>query len=158
MFAILSLLTSAAVAAPTAATLAADRAAHQLVLTTHAEGAQIYQCKPGPDGVLRWSFREPVAALMADGRTIGRHYGGPHWALDDGSLVHGKVAITAPGATGADVALLKLAVIDNSGLGALAQVTVVYRANTRGGNLAGSCPTAGALQAVAYSADYTFAK
>lgn len=158
MLAILSLVVGAAIAAPTAATIAADRAARETVLTAHAEGAQIYQCKPGPDGALVWSFREPIAVLMVDGRTIGRHYAGPHWVLDDGSLIQGRMVISAPGASGADVALLKLAVIDNNGLGALNRTTLVYRVNTHGGNLAGACPTAGMLRAVAYTAEYVFAK
>jgi hypothetical protein len=31
------------------------------VITLHAEGAQIYECKPGSDGKLAWAFREPIA-------------------------------------------------------------------------------------------------
>jgi len=152
MFSLLVLLAGAT------ATPDADLARHAMVLTAHAEGAQIYQCKPGEDGVLRWSFREPIASLMVDGKSIGHHYGGPHWALADGSFVRGTVVTTAPGATAADVPLLELALSENSGQGALATATLVYRLHTRGGVLAGACPTAGALQPVAYSADYVFAK
>jgi hypothetical protein len=49
-----------------------------VVLSTHAEGAQVYECKAGPDGKLSWLFREPIATLMADGKTVGRHYAGPN--------------------------------------------------------------------------------
>ncbi|MBN4669206.1 DUF3455 domain-containing protein, partial [Pandoraea nosoerga] len=31
------------------------------VLSVHAEGVQVYECKPVTDGKLAWSFREPVA-------------------------------------------------------------------------------------------------
>jgi Protein of unknown function (DUF3455) len=47
-----------------------------VMLTVHAEGAQIYECKVN-SGKLVWQFREPIAALIADGKTVGRHYAGP---------------------------------------------------------------------------------
>ena len=31
----------------------------EIVATFRAEGAQIYECKPGNDGKLAWVFREP---------------------------------------------------------------------------------------------------
>jgi hypothetical protein len=31
-----------------------------------------------PDGKLSWAVREPIATLTADGKTVGRHYAGPH--------------------------------------------------------------------------------
>jgi hypothetical protein len=37
-----------------------------LVATFHAEGAQIYECKPGNEGKLAWVFREPIATLLLD--------------------------------------------------------------------------------------------
>src|SRR6516162_4546286 len=46
------------------------------ILTLHAEGAQIYKCKAGSDGRLAWTFREPIASLMIEGRTVGRHFAG----------------------------------------------------------------------------------
>src|SRR4029450_9809492 len=30
------------------------------VITLHAEGAQVYECRAGNDGKLAWAFREPV--------------------------------------------------------------------------------------------------
>ncbi|MGA9955493.1 MAG: DUF3455 domain-containing protein, partial [Bradyrhizobium sp.] len=47
-----------------------------VVLTAHAEGAQVYECKAGTDGKLAWVFREPIATLLVDGKTVGRHYAG----------------------------------------------------------------------------------
>ncbi len=60
------------------------------IITLHAVGAQIYQCKAGSDGKLAWAFREPIATLIADGQTVGRHYAGPIWEHADGSAVTGK--------------------------------------------------------------------
>jgi len=136
-----------------AAIAAADATA---VAIFHAEGAQIYECKSGGDGKLAWVFREPIAALMRDGRTTGRHYAGPTWEDADGSAVVGKVAASAPGATADDIAWLKLDVTGRRGSGALADVDTVQRINTRGGALHGACEAAGALRSVAYSADYVF--
>ncbi|MFO1100481.1 MAG: DUF3455 domain-containing protein [Xanthobacteraceae bacterium] len=35
-----------------------------VVLKLHGVGAQLYECKAGPEGKLVWTFREPVASLM----------------------------------------------------------------------------------------------
>ena len=126
------------------------------VVTLHAAGAQIYDCKPGKDGKLNWVFREPVATLILDGKTVGRHYAGPTWEHVDGSAVTGKVAATAPAATTNDVPWLKLDVVGRRGNGTLADVTTVQRINTNGGVLAGACDQAGGLRSVPYSADYVF--
>src|SRR3954471_6135421 len=90
-----------------------------VVLSVHAEGAQVYECKAGTDGKLAWAFREPIATLLSDGKTIGRHYAGPNWEHMDGSAVVGKVSGNAPGATPKDIPLLKLDVVASRGSGAL---------------------------------------
>src|SRR5215207_4530526 len=95
------------------------------VLTVHAEGAQVYECKAGADGKLAWAFREPIATLLADGKTIGRHYAGPNWEHADGSAVVGKAVGNAPGATANDIPWLKLEVTSRRGSGVLAAVTTV---------------------------------
>jgi Protein of unknown function (DUF3455) len=128
------------------------------VLSVHAEGAQVYECKAGTDGKLGWLFREPIATLMADGKTVGRHYAGPNWEDADGSAVTGKAIGNAPGATANDIAWLKLQVISQRGSGALTGVTTVQRINTEGGQLTGACDKAGATKAAPYSADYVFLK
>ena len=127
-----------------------------MVLSTHAEGAQIYDCKAGPDGKLAWAFREPIATLLADGKTIGRHYAGPSWEYSDGSAVTGKAAGNAPGASPNDIPWLKLEVVSRRGSGILSNVTTVQRINTSGGKLEGACDKAGAYRSVPYSADYVF--
>ena len=127
-----------------------------VVLSVHAEGAQVYECKAGTDGKLGWLFREPIATLMADGKTVGRHYAGPNWEDVDGSAVTAKAAGNAPGATASDIAWLKLEVIAHRGSGVLTGVTTVQRINTMGGQLAGACDKAGATKSAPYAADYVF--
>ena len=127
-----------------------------VVLSVHAEGAQVYDCKAGADGKLAWAFREPIATLMAEGKTIGRHYAGPNWEHVDGSAVVGKVSGNAPGAMANDIPWLKLDVISKRGSGVLTSVTTVQRINTAGGKLDGACDKAGATKSAPYSADYIF--
>jgi hypothetical protein len=127
-----------------------------VVLTVHAEGAQVYECKAGTDGRLTWAFREPIATLMADGKTVGRHYAGPNWEHSDGSAVVGKTIGNAPGATASDIPWLKLDVASRRGSGILSDVTTVQRINTKGGKLEGACDSAGSYRSAPYSADYVF--
>jgi hypothetical protein len=129
-----------------------------VVITLHAEGAQVYDCKAGTDGKLAWAFREPIATLSVDGKTVGRHYAGPNWEHIDGSAVVGKVIGNAPGAAADDIAWLKLQVVSSRGNGVLTGVTTVQRINTSGGNLKGACDKAGTFKSVSYSADYVFLK
>jgi hypothetical protein len=127
-----------------------------VVLTLHAEGAQVYECKAGADGKPIWSFREPIATLLADGKTVGRHYTGPNWEHSDGSAVAAKVAGNAPGAKANDIPWLKLEVTSRRGSGVLADVTTVQRINTKGGKHEGPCEAVGSFLNVPYSADYVF--
>ena len=128
-----------------------------VVLTLHAEGAQLYECKAGADGKLAWAFREPIATLLADdGKTVGRRYAGPTWEHSDGSAVVGKVSGSAPGATPNDITWLKLDVVSRRGNGILSAVTTVQRINTVGGKLDGACDKAGNSRSMPYAADYVF--
>jgi hypothetical protein len=129
-----------------------------LVATIHAQGAQVYECKADAAGKLAWQFREPIATLLEDGKTVGRHYAGPNWELADGSIVVGKVAGRAAGATAKDIPLLKLEVTSRRGNGRLADVATIQRLNTKGGAAEGGCETAGAFLSVPYAADYAFYK
>lgn len=126
------------------------------VVQYHAEGAQVYECKAGADGKLTWAFREPIATLLLDGKTIGRHYAGPTWENIDGSAVVGKAIGNAPGATANDVAWLKLEVVSKRGSGVLSPVATVQRINTRGGATQGPCDKVGDFRSVPYSAEYVF--
>jgi hypothetical protein len=134
-----------------------------VLVTLHAEGAQIYECKADSDEAsplrvssLTWQFREPIATLIADGKSTGRHYAGPNWDHVDGSGVKGKVIASAPGATPNDIPWLKLNVVEHRGGGILSSATTVQRINTKGGMLQGHCENAGHLRSVPYSADYVF--
>jgi hypothetical protein len=150
-----------------AATLVATEAAAQMpapiaapgetgIVTLHAEGAQIYDCKAGTDGKLAWAFREPIATLLLDGKTVGRHYAGPNWDHVDGSGVTAKGAGSAPGKTANDIPWLKLEVTARRGNGVLAGATTVQRINTVGGVVSGACDKAGAFHSAPYSTEYVF--
>ena len=149
-----SSLLSARAETPLPDTIAAPGEA--TVLTVHAEGAQIYECRAGADGKPAWAFREPIATLLIDGKTVGRHYAGPNWEHSDGSAAVGKAAGNAPGATPNDIPWLKLEVISHRGSGILTAATTVQRINTIGGKLEGACDKAGAFKSAPYSADYVF--
>ena len=129
-----------------------------VIATLHAQGAQVYDCKAGADGKLAWTFREPIATLLLDGKTVGRHYAGPSWEHLDGSAVVGKVAGRAPGSTARDIPWLKLDVTERRGSGLLAAATTIQRIATSGGVAEGACDKAGSLLSVPYAADYVFLK
>ena len=126
--------------------------------TWHAEGAQIYECKAGADGKLAWAFREPIATLVLDGRTVGRHYAGPNWEHMDGSAVIARAAGNAPAPDGKSIPWLKLEVTSSRGSGALSGITTVQRINTVGGRHDGACEKAGTFHSAPYTADYVFLK
>ncbi len=125
------------------------------VATFQGVGAQVYECKAGSDGKLAWSFREPIATLILDGKTVGRHYAGPTWEDIDGSKIVAKASGNAPGATADDIPWLKLDVIKHEGRrGILSRVTTVQRLDTQGGVLTGACDKAGDFKSVPYTATY----
>src|ERR1700682_775321 len=157
--ALAALLLSGSVASAAAETPLPDAIAalgEAVILTLHAEGAQVYECKPGADGKPAWAFREPIATLLADGKTVGRHYAGPNLEHSDGSAVTRHVAGSAPGATPNDIPWLKLEIVSRRGSGILTGVTTVQRINTSGGKFEGPCDKAGAYRSVPYAADYVF--
>jgi hypothetical protein len=124
----------------------------------HAEGAQVYECRADATGTLTWQFREPIATLVQNGRTVGRHYAGPSWELDDGSVVVAKVTARAPGSTAQDIPVLWLEVLSRRGRGRLIEAATIERVNTKGGVANGPCHKANELLSVPYSADYAFSK
>jgi hypothetical protein len=126
------------------------------VLTAHAVGMQLYECKAGPDGKLAWSFTAPQATLTVDGKVVGHHGAGPSWTLDDGSSIVGKAIANVPGANANDVPWLKLDVVSHDGSGKLSDVTTVQRINTVGGVMNDSCDRPGAGRGMPYAADYVF--
>jgi len=99
VFAVVACATAAAAQEPPAIAAPGET----MVATLHAEGAQVYECKAGSDGKLAWAFREPIATLVLDGKTVGRHYAGPSWEYIDGSAVVGKAVGNAPGKSASDI-------------------------------------------------------
>lgn len=126
------------------------------IVILHAEGAQVYDCKAGVDGKLAWAFREPIATLLLDGKTVGRHYAGPNWDHVDGSGVTAKAVGNAPGKTANDIPWLKLEVTARRGGGVLSGATTIQRINTVGGVMSGACDKAGAFHSAPYSTEYVF--
>ena len=157
---VLTLAAAALLASQASAQIPAPIAApgESVIVTLHAEGAQVYDCKAAADGKLAWAFREPVATLLLDGKTVGRHYAGPNWEHTDGSAVVGKAVGNTPGKSAGDIPWLKLEVTAQRGKGALSGVTTVQRINTVGGVHTGACDKAGAFHSAPYAADYVFLK
>ena len=147
-----------ALSSPVWAQMPAEIAApgEKAVITLHAQGAQLYECAATKDGKFAWSFREPIATLLLDGKTVGRHYAGPNWEYMDGSAVTGKPAGRAPGATAKDIPWLKLTATSHRGKGLLSGVTTIQRINTSGGQLEGACKIDRTFNVVPYAADYVF--
>ncbi len=126
------------------------------MLTLHAEGAQVYECKTGADGALAWAFREPIATLFC-----GRQDGRPALCRTDLGVQRrqrgGRPGRRhGPGHRREDIPWLKLDVTSRRGTGVLSPATTVQRINTAGGRLNGACYKAGTYESVPYSADYVF--
>jgi hypothetical protein len=131
----------------------------QLLLQVHAKGDQIYSCKA--DGAqFAWGLKAPEAQLVdKTGKTFGKHFAGPSWEANDGSLVTGKAVANAPSPDADSIPWLLVAVASHSGEGVLSRVTSIQRINTKGGKAPSSgCDAAHAGQEARapYSADYVF--
>jgi len=126
----------------------------ELVLSTHAEGSQVYGCDPAKGG---WTLKGPDAVLFDEkGGPIGKHYAGPSWELGDGSLVVGEPVAKDAGPDSAAVPWLLLKIRSNSGKGLLAKAGMAQRIETKGGLAPkGECK-AGEETRSAYSATYRF--
>jgi len=161
ILAVIAAYVSMRVIAPAAATEIPETIAvhgETLIATVHAIGAQVYECKTNSDGVSVWQFREPVATLVIDGKTVGHHFAGPVWVMADGSAASAKVSAQAPGETTTDIPVLRLDVAARHGSGLLSGVTTVQRLNTHGGRADAACDSPGTYLSVPYSADYAFYK
>ncbi len=121
-------------------------------------GAQIYVCTKNAAGALNWTFREPVATLLEEGKTVGHHFVGPTWEFADGSRIMGEVVSKAPGTTAKDIPWLKLSVKQPPTSGLVAGATLVLRIDTKGGVFEGACDSEGELHSEPYTASYVFVK
>jgi hypothetical protein len=127
----------------------------RVVLQAKGDGVQIYACTAANDGA-KWVLKGPDAKLMdAAGKTIGSHFAGPTWKLEDGSLMASQPAPQAN-----SVAWLLLRAKPGTATGALAAVAFVRRTETQGGVApALSCVNGydlGTTVRILYSATYTF--
>lgn len=124
----------------------------------HAVGLQIYECRRTDHDRLEWSFREPIATLMAHGKSVGVHYAGPAWRMSDGSSIKGAVIRQAPGTTSLDIPWLELKTTEHVGEGSLGDVIGIRRIGTKGGINSGPCSLEGSFASVPYEAEYVFVK
>jgi hypothetical protein len=125
----------------------------QLILSTHAEGAQVYACSPDS----AWTLKGPDAVLFDEkGNQIGKHYAGPSWELSDGSLVTGEAVAKDAGPDSFAVPWLLLKIKTNSGKGLLGKAGLAQRIETKGGLAPKESCKPGDETRSAYSATYRF--
>jgi hypothetical protein len=130
-----------------------------LVVDAQADGVQIYACEATGTGP-QWVFKAPEANLFdAEGRQIGTHFAGPGWKLADGSQITGAPVAKADAPVSGAIPWLLLEVKTKQGSGRLAAVTVIRRADTKGGAApATGCDAShiGEQARMRYSATYQF--
>jgi hypothetical protein len=130
------------------------------VLQAKGDGVQIYTCNAIGDGT-SWVLKAPEAKLLdAAGKTIGNHFAGPTWKLEDGSQVQGELMASQPAPQAGSVAWLLLRAKPGTAQGALANVAFIRRTETQGGvaqkSSCASTQDVGNTVRVPYSATYTF--
>jgi hypothetical protein len=109
-------------------------AGEKLVSLARALGYQVYVCRPDSEGKPAWTLKAPEAELFDEqGKSFGKHFGGPTWQLNDGSQITGKVAAKVDAPDPKAIPWLLVAVTGHSGSGRLSGVTSVQRVNTVGG-------------------------
>jgi hypothetical protein len=134
-------------------------AGNKLAFHFDAVGAQIYACQTTATGTVAWVFQAPEATLFGRrGKIAGKHFAGPTWQTNDGSLVVGaKVAAFVVDPTA--IPWLLLQAVSHQGDGRMEEVTFIQRLETIGG----IAPTTGcdadhlgAVARIGYSATYFF--
>ena len=136
-------------------------AGQKLKMATVGVGELTYECREKKDmaGAHEWVFVGPVATLTAaNGKVVGKYYGGPTWEATDGSKVTGKQVGVAPGGAG-NIPLQLVKAEPAMGQGAMQGLSYIQRLNTKGGAApAMGCDAAskGQRQQVKYAADYNF--
>ena len=137
-------------------------ASESLAMIVPAKGVQIYECRALKDraGAYEWAFVGPEAELFdLAGKSIGRHYGGPHWEATDGSKALGALKARADAPVADAIAWLLLDAKSVGGVGQFSKATSIQRVNTTGGTAPkGGCSEdmAGAVIRIPYTADYYF--
>jgi len=124
-----------------------------------ARGEQIYQCNSTNDGY-QWRLTGPRADLFdASAAKVGRHYAGPTWEANDGSLIRGKVIANQKSPDGVSVAWLLLSVAAHEGQGRMSDIAYVRRIDTKGGaapQTPCAADEAGQSSGSPYEANYLF--
>jgi hypothetical protein len=131
----------------------------QLLFQLHAKGDQVYTCKEGVTQ-FAWTLKAPDAQLFdKDGKPFGKHFAGPSWQANDGSLVTGKAIANAPSPDPDSISWLLVTILTHEGTGVLSPATTIQRLNTKGGKPpASGCDSthAGQESRSPYTADYLF--
>jgi hypothetical protein len=146
-------------AAFAAGTHAQGQVAKLHAIEAFGKGVQIYSCKAA-NGSYVWTFKAPDATLSdAYGRVIARHFAGPTWRAEDGSLVVGEPIGVSPSPDAGAVAWIVMRAKSHTGQGVMASVQYIVRTRTRGGVApATGCDAShtGIETRVPYSAVYLF--
>lgn len=133
-----------------------------LLLKSPAKGVQIYQCQSKADNPsqFEWTLKAPEAILFNDrGKKIGKHYAGPTWEANDGSMVVGQVKERANSPDKRAIPWLLLTAKSHQGNGVFSRVTSIQRVDTVGGKAPDNgCNQShnGAQVRVNYRANYYF--
>jgi Protein of unknown function (DUF3455) len=105
-----------------------------------AKGVQIYECRARTNDATEyeWVFKAAEADLFdAQGKRIGRHYGGPTWEGIDGSKVVGEVKGREPSTDTNAIPWLLLVARKHEGHGVFSRVSSIQRLETVGGKAPG---------------------
>lgn len=152
-----SAISEPAAIAPSLRALPAEAPAFAL----RADGVQVYQCSPLPNGGYGWAFQAPDATLYEGSRSVARLATPNHWeALEDRSAVTG-IPRRMQAAGAGNIPWELLGAMPTADAGMFAGVTSIQRVNTRGG----AAPAAGCDDThvgdearSAFTADYYFYK
>lgn len=142
-----------------AAGVAHAQAARPAALEAFGKGVQIYACGK-VNGAYAWHLQGPDASLLdVKGQVIGKHFAGPSWQAQDGSIVVGETVNASPAPDAGAIPWLVLHAKSHSGSGAMASVQYIVRTRTEGGLApATGCDAghAGGEVRVPYNAVYLF--
>jgi len=129
-----------------------------VLLTLQAKGEQIYQCAL-KENTYKWIVYPNALLIDAQGQAVGKHFKGPSWQYNDGSLVVGKISQKTDEPRHKAMPWLLIEAVDHKGAGLLSNVSYINRVNTQGGlepTLACDSNHLGSEKPVPYTADYIF--
>jgi len=130
------------------------------VVRAHGVGVQIYRSVPSASDPTKliWKFVAPEATLFnGGGKEIARHFAGPSWKSNNGSLVVGALFKSVPSPDPNAIPWLLVNGVNHDGHGMFNEVTFIQRLNTTGGKAPAALPSqAGLVARVPYTATYVF--